>query len=187
MQRPTRRQFVLSASTATLAATAGVFYADPARAVDLQVRELTVDDQTWSGTDAPSELPLRVSGEYRIDANVQPDELRLKPTVAVAGSSMGPHEYPTIAETLGGQEASGQFEFTLNLLALYGLREGFSSTEGESRDYDLTLTLSADVTGPKGDVIGSVEVSDGFSLALTHDAASATVGLRVSAMLVTNN
>jgi len=185
MQRPTRRQFVASAGTTALAATAGVFYGTaPARAVKIDVQQMQIDDQHLSSPDAPDTLPLRVSGDYQIEANVAPDELRLNPTVAVASSQTDGHEYPTVAESLAGSDASGTFEFTVDLKALYGLRDSFPQTEGESADYQLTLTLGADVTGPGGDVIGSAEVSDGFVLTLTHEEASADVGLSATAELV---
>jgi len=186
MQRPTRRTVLVSSGTTALAALAGVGYlaAAPARAVEIDVQELHVADQSWSGPDAPEELPMRVSGEYTIEANVQPDELRLKPTVAVDSGGMGPHEYPTVAQTLDGQTASGEFAFTVDLLALFALREGFPDTAGESTEYNLTLTLGADVTGPQGNKIGSAEVSDGFTLTLTHEQAQASIGLSATAELI---
>jgi len=185
MKQPTRRQFVASAGTATLAATAGVFCGvQPTQAVSLDVHELQIDDQALSSTDAPDALPLEISGEYTIDANVAPDELRLQPAVVADASDIGAHEYPTQAQSLDGPTASGEFAFTVDLLALYALRDGFPSTAGESSEYTLTLTLGAAVTGPGGNKIGSAEVSDGFVLTLTHTQAQASIGLSVTATLV---
>ena len=184
MQRPTRRQFVLSATTSSALAVAGVYgLSRRGQAVSVDVQSLDVKDQQLSRTDAPETLPLRVTGEYTIDANVTPSKIQIRPSVNVVDSSMAAHEYSTVEQSLGSDVLSGEFDFEVNLLALYSLREAFPATEGESSDFELELRLQAIVIGPGGAEIGSAEVSDGFRLRLTHESATASIGISAEAQL----
>ena len=172
-----RRSVMVAAGTGTLAALGGVFYGSKsAKAVDIGVTQLSIEDQTLSSAGAPDSIMLAIDGDYRVDSNVAPDELRIRPVCEVDGSVMGAHEFPTQAWALDGKDASDTFAFSVDLLALSALRDAFPGSEGESNSRTIKVTLEAEVVAG-ADVIGTAQAAETFVLELTHEAASAKLGI----------
>jgi len=174
--KPTRRQVLASAGTATLAATAGVFYAsDSAQAVEIDMHELQIPEQGESAPDAPEKVMLRLTGDYTVEANVTPDTLVLTPRAKTADSALGMHDFQAEELQVSSPTASGQIDLERDLLALSGLRDAFPTTEGETVTKEVVVELAADVR-KDGASIGTATAKRRFPLTLGHEAAQASIG-----------
>lgn len=176
-QKPTRRQFGVSAVATALLATAGIAYGSrDARAVDVGVQDLHIEKQTASAPDAPTEILLVIDGDWQIDSNVVPDKVIVIPRAQVVESAMGMHEYQKLEiSSIDAKQASGEFQTKLNLRALQALRDAFPSTEGQTVSKDITVEL---LVGARkdGTQIGSAQAVKTFTLELQHAPNSADVG-----------
>ena len=173
-----RRKVVLALGTGSIALLSGTYLAtDDAKALELGVTSLDIPEQTIASPDAPGSIPLGIEGDYRVESNVAPDELRITPIVGVQGSVMGPHEYPPMAYSIDSKSATDTFGFEVDLLALSALRDVFPETAGESASRTLDVSLQAVVVSG-GDVIGEAAVEETFPLVIEHEAASAEVSIR---------
>lgn len=175
--KPTRRQFGVSAAATALAATAGLAYGSrEAQAVDVGVQNLTIEKQTASAPDTPTEILLVIDGDWQLDANVVPDKLVIIPSAQVATSVMGLHEYEHVEITgLESKQASGDFVTKLNLRALQALRDSFPEIEGKSITKQLKVELLVGAR-KNGKQIGSAQSVQTFKLELQHAPNSADVG-----------
>lgn len=168
---------MLAVSGSALAATAGLYtFSRESQAVAVDVQTLTIQDQELDSPTAPDALWLTISGDYAVDANVQPERLKLIPQAKAAGSAMGPVEFNHFETELDGKQADGQFELERDLLQLMDLRELFPTERGQTASRDVTVTLLAAVYGADGQ-IGTAETSATFTLTLSHTEASAKVGI----------
>lgn len=174
---PTRRQFGVSFASAALAATAGVFYGSrDARAVDVDVQDLTIEQQHVASPETPTAINLVIDGEWAVDSNVIPDELVVIPSAQVADSVMGMHEFESVRiESIESRQASGEFTATLDLRALQALRDVFPETEGESITKQIKVELLVGAR-KNGEQIGSAQAVQTFALELQHAPNSADVG-----------
>ena len=169
---------MLAVSGSALAATAGLYgFSRRASAVDVTVQQLQVDDQTLGSPVAPSELQLSISGDYAVDANVEPDSLKLIPQAEVVSSPHGLHKFDAYETELQSRETTGTFDLARNLMAVYALRDLFPATEGKTASRDVRLRLLAAVYADNKQ-IGTAETQAAFTLTLEHVAASANVGLQ---------
>jgi len=181
--KTTRRRVIATAGTGTLVALAGVFYGSQrTQALDVGVTQLAIDDQTVSTPDAPSELLLEISGDYKVNANVVPDELRLIPRAEVDGSVMGYHEFAKESIALDSKDATDTFALEVNLLALSSLRDIFPESEGETASRTINVELLAAVYKDSSQ-IGTAEVRKSFELTLKHETANAKIAIDASGVI----
>jgi len=184
MQRPTRRQFVVSATGTSLAALAGLgILSQPTQAVSVDVNELKVrDPQTVSSADPIESLPLTIQGEWAYEANTDVSHVKLVPKLEIEGSAATPHEFSMETVDVSGQAATGEFAIERELTDVYDLREPFPTTEGETNTFAVTLSLEIGVYD--GDtLIGQASASQQWTLEVAHEQASATIGLTATAFV----
>ncbi len=175
----TRRR-VLTASGSVLLATAGVYYGShTAKAVDVSVQELTIEDQTASSPTAPERLALTITGDWRVAANVVPDTLTLIPRARVPSSPNGWSEFDSWQTELQSKDASGTFEFERNLLTVLALRDLFPADAGASESRTVEAELQAIVSDGE-QRIGEATVTESFELTAEHVEAMAEIGIEAS-------